>query len=203
LNNQLKAIARLKEKGVLVKINTIIIPGINDNHIPEVAKKVGELGADVLNCMPMYPVENTPFFSIEPPSLEKVKEVRRQATQFVAQMNHCTRCRADAAGLIGEDSILENAEALNACMDISEETNNIISNKRPYVAVASMEGVLINQHLGEAPHVLIYKMHDDHPILVEVRRTPPTGGGLERWKKIEHSIRRLCSYSGKWNRGKS
>jgi nitrogen fixation protein NifB len=56
LNNQLKAIVRLKEKGVLVKINTIIIPGINDKHIPEVAKKVGELGADMLNCMPMYPV---------------------------------------------------------------------------------------------------------------------------------------------------
>lgn len=184
LNNQLKAITRLKEKGVLVKINTIIIPGINDKHIPEVAKKVGELGADMLNCMPLYPVENTPFFTIEQPSLEKVKEVRKEAAQYITQMNHCTRCRADAAGLIGEDSILENAEALNACMDLYEESNSVINKKRPYVAVASMEGVLINQHLGEAPHVLVYKMQDNHPVLVEVRKTPPAGGGLERWKKL-------------------
>jgi nitrogen fixation protein NifB len=184
LNNQLKAIARLKEKGIVVKINTIIIPGINDKHIPDVAKKAGELGADMFNCMPMYPVEKTPFFTIEPPSFEMVKKVKKEASQYIAQMNHCTRCRADAVGLIGEDSILENAEALNACRDIYEDNNNVISNSRPYVAVASMEGVLVNQHLGEAPHVLIYELKNGSTNLVEVRTTPSAGGGLERWKKL-------------------
>ena len=39
LERQLEGIRALKEKGVAVKINTIILPGINDERIEEVARK--------------------------------------------------------------------------------------------------------------------------------------------------------------------
>ncbi len=99
--NQRHAIRALKEHGVLVKINTILIPGVNDQHIPDVARTVTELGTDILNIMPLYPTNGTVFGSLEEPSAALVGQARRQAEQFLPQMSHCSRCRADAAGLLG------------------------------------------------------------------------------------------------------
>lgn len=103
LENQLNAVSELKRKGITVKINTIIIPGINDEHIPEIAKKVSELGADVLNCIPLYHIPNTMFADIEEPTNEMIRNVRAKAAKYIPQMYHCVRCRADAVGILGED----------------------------------------------------------------------------------------------------
>ena len=61
LERQLESIRGLKARGITVKINTIIIPGINDHHVQEVATKMAELGVDILNCMPVFPTADTPF----------------------------------------------------------------------------------------------------------------------------------------------
>lgn len=95
------AIQALKKQGVLVKINTILIPGVNDHHIAEVAGSVVENGADLLNIMSLYPTRNTAFASLPEPSPALVKKARQQAEQFLPQMSHCSRCRADAVGLLG------------------------------------------------------------------------------------------------------
>ena len=44
LERQLASIRGLKERGITVKINTIVIPGINDHHVQEVAEKDGGAG---------------------------------------------------------------------------------------------------------------------------------------------------------------
>ena len=41
---QIEALVRLKARGIVVKVNTIIMPGINDDHIPDIAKKVSGSG---------------------------------------------------------------------------------------------------------------------------------------------------------------
>ncbi len=61
LERQLAGIAALKAGGVTVKVNTIVVPGINDHHVPEVAKKMASMGVDILNCMAVYPNAETPF----------------------------------------------------------------------------------------------------------------------------------------------
>jgi nitrogen fixation protein NifB len=58
--------------------------------------------------------------------------------------------------------------------------------KRPYVAVASMEGILVNQHLGEAESLWIF---DAGGRLIDQRKTPEPGGGNERWRELAASIR--------------
>ena len=55
---------------------------------------------------------------------------------------------------------------------------------RPYVAVASREGALINQHLGEAERLAIYAKTPDHFELIAVRETPPRGHGDARWEAL-------------------
>ena len=43
--NQLDGIKKLAENGVVVKVNAVLIPGVNDKHILDIAKKVKEQGA--------------------------------------------------------------------------------------------------------------------------------------------------------------
>ena len=56
--------------------------------------------------------------------------------------------------------------------------------ERCRVAVASYEGVLVNQHLGMAEKLWIYELDENGYHLVAMRPTPPKGGGEERWKQL-------------------
>jgi len=47
-----------------------------------------------------------------------------------------------------------------------------------------MEGVLINQHLGEAEKLLIYGQSDERIRLIETRSTPEPGTGTKRWNQL-------------------
>ncbi len=146
LERQLASVRGLKERGIVVKVNTIVIPGVNDLHVPEVARVMAELGVDVLNCMAMVPNADTPFAEVPEPGHGLMAEIRGQAEAHLPQMKHCQRCRADAVGLLEEDRSADFASCLEECAAHLElETEG-----RPYVAVASLEGVLVNQHLGEA-----------------------------------------------------
>ena len=184
LENQLEAIARLKEKNITTKVNTIIIPGINEDHIEAVAKKMSELGVDILNCIPFYPNKGSAFAHLKEPSQEKVKKIRTKAAQYLTQMVHCKRCRADAVGILGENNSSEIAEKLQECSRLPE----IYDDTRPRVAVASLEGVLINQKLGKAKELFIYEKQDEKVTFIETRKTPVPGGGMQRWEELGELI---------------
>jgi nitrogen fixation protein NifB len=102
LENQTKAIRLLKEHGIIVKINTVVIPNVNDYHIPEISQYVARLDADIQNCIPLIPVADTLYETLEEPSPKMMRLVRAQASLHVRQMAHCVRCRADAVGKLEE-----------------------------------------------------------------------------------------------------
>ncbi|HEB51066.1 MAG TPA: nitrogenase cofactor biosynthesis protein NifB [Desulfobulbus sp.] len=181
LARQVAAIEALKKHGITVKINTIVIPGINDHHIMEVARAMQELGADLLNCMAMFPNADTVFEDIAEPSRRVMAEIRDRAGKYLPQMRHCTRCRADAVGLLDEDRTEEMRGCLSACASLPAPAETA----RPYVAVATLEGVLVNQHLGEATRFQVWRQDSDGGYsLVEERQAPPPGGGANRWHTI-------------------
>ena len=177
LCRQLEAIRRLKAAGITVKINCIMIPGINDHHIPAVAETMRDLGADLFNCMALFPNAGTPFAEITEPSKKELAAMRARAEEFLPQMRHCTRCRADAVGLLGEDKSSEMQGCLSACATLPPPAPA----ERPYVAVASMEGILVNQHLGEAEVFQVFERDGSEYRLREERPAPPRGGGVRRW----------------------
>ncbi len=186
LERQLASIRGLKERGIVVKVNTIVIPGVNDAHVPEVARAMAELRVDVLNCMAMVPNADTPFEDLPEPSHEQMAAVRDQAGSFLPQMKHCQRCRADAVGLLEEDRSAEFATCLEECASELE----LRTEGRPHVAVASLEGVLVNQHLGEAATFQVWAPDPDGGFrLVEEREAPPKGGGVERWRALAEVFR--------------
>ncbi|MCA1906055.1 MAG: radical SAM protein [Desulfarculus sp.] len=101
---QLAALVALKAGGVTVKINTVVAPGVNDRHVPELARQMAALGADLMNLIPLIPLPGTALARVRPPSRELMEDLRRSAARFLPQMRHCRRCRADAVGLLDETS---------------------------------------------------------------------------------------------------
>ena len=55
---------------------------------------------------------------------------------------------------------------------------------RPYVAVATMEGLLVNVHLGQARQLNIYTYDQGGARVIQTRSTPEPGGQEIRWKKL-------------------
>ena len=101
LSQQLKGIEEAVKRHMIVKVNTVYIPGINDKHIPEIAKKVGEMGVYTFNVIPL--IAQYKFADITPPTIEMKRKMQDECTKYVKQMRHCQRCRADAIGKLGED----------------------------------------------------------------------------------------------------
>ncbi|NLN60022.1 MAG: radical SAM protein [Deltaproteobacteria bacterium] len=97
---QREAIYKLKAKGVVVKINTVMLPGVNVDHIPRIAAEVAGWGADVMNCIPLIPLPNTPFAGLGKMAKGRIDHTRSLAALSIPQMYHCRRCRADAVGLL-------------------------------------------------------------------------------------------------------
>ncbi len=189
LARQQEAIEGLRSRGIMVKVNSIILPGINEDHIPEVARRMAELGVDLFNAMPYYPNTGSDFEHLPEPDKATVRAIRDEAAGHVKQMRHCTRCRADAVGLLGEAPDEELTATLNACqrLEVAKPRAGRIS-PRPCVAVASMEGVLVNQHLGEADKLLVYGHKGGRIQLLEARPTPPRGGGRQRWQALADTL---------------
>ncbi|MDR0874241.1 MAG: radical SAM protein [Prevotellaceae bacterium] len=179
LEQQLACIPLLKKKGITVKINTVICPGINDGEVEEIARKTAELGADTMNCIPMYPTENTEFEALQEPPKALMKKLKTDIAAYIKPMKHCARCRADAAGLLGKDD----AEAMSMIGQFSTMVVNQ-GEGRTRVAVASHEGLLVNLHLGEARKVYIFERSANGYHFVEMRNTPAEGGGTARWEEL-------------------
>jgi nitrogen fixation protein NifB len=184
LNRQIEGIRLLKEHGVVVKINTILIPGVNEGHIEAVAEKMSELGVDILNCIPLMPVAGSVWEGLTEPSPELLNRERAAAGRFLPQMRHCTRCRADALGLLGGDPEL----GIQLVKEYSKKPLNPAED-RPYVAVASLEGVLVNQHLGEASHLWIFGQEGGEFRHLDSREVPEPGQGENRWVQLAAQLR--------------
>ena len=84
-----------------IKVNTVLVPGVNDDQIPLIAARVKALGAFVMNIMPIIP--QAELAHVERPTEERMAEIRKANEGIIGQFAHCKQCRADAVGLIGQD----------------------------------------------------------------------------------------------------
>lgn len=189
LEQQTKALKALVAAGVTVKVNSIIIPWINDDELDEVAEKVAAMGASTMNCIPLIPAEGSDMADLPKPTRESINEIVGKISEHIKPMTHCARCRADAAGLIGKDD----TEAYKLIQECTAAPMPIPKD-RPYVAVASYEGLMINQHLGEATSMMIFKETEAGYELVEKRPMPSKGEGDIRWIKLAKALED-CSYA--------
>ena len=111
IEQQRKGLEMLVERGVLVKINSVVIPGVNDVHLRAVAKFVKTKGAFLHNLMPLIAAaRHGTFFGVmgqRGPTHEELRALRDACASDMNIMRHCRQCRADAVGLLGEDRCRE------------------------------------------------------------------------------------------------
>ncbi|MEA1956979.1 MAG: nitrogenase cofactor biosynthesis protein NifB [Euryarchaeota archaeon] len=101
LKNQLEGIREAVKRKVLIKVNTVLIPTVNDTHIIEVAKTVGKMGVYLQNVIPLIPQYK--FAHITPPTPKEKRDIQEACGKYTRQMTHCRHCRADAIGRLGKD----------------------------------------------------------------------------------------------------
>ena len=185
LAEQLKTIALAKKHHLLVKVNCIVVPGVNEHHVLEVAKAMKELDVDLFNPMALCHVPGSEFEEVHPPSSEFMSDLMARAEEYLPQMRHCQRCRADAVGKLKEDHSIQMAPILQSIAGGPVEPGQA----RPYVAVATREGFFVNQHLGEAGHLEIFEPAGAQRYRkVADRTTPNRGGGDHRWQELADVI---------------
>ena len=161
--NQLEGIRKCVELGMVVKINIVMIPGINDSHIPDIVKKVKGLGVYIVNILPLIPVAGTKFENLRAPTPEERKALMDLCANDVKMMRHCKQCRADAIGLLADDRSSEfilGDECGSVCGSGTKGPNVTFDEKpdaeETLVAVATTDGTKVDSGFGNARIFRIY-----------------------------------------------
>ncbi len=157
INNQFTGLSYLASKGIVCKVNIVMVKGINDTHVEEVIKKAKECGVYVTNIMQMIPVEGSVFENMPMVSLTQLNEMRKKCGAHVKQMYHCKQCRADAIGTLENDKSAEFRDkgCLGSCSGSLKIEDSKI-NKIYKIAIASKSGLNIDEHFGHANEFHIY-----------------------------------------------
>lgn len=156
LNNQLEGIRKCVALGMAVKINVVLIPGYNSEHIPTLVKKVKELGVFIVNILPLIPVEGTKFGDLEPPTPEERKRLLNLCENDVKMMRHCRQCRADAIGLLGEDRSGEFVRMDRCSCGSRAEPKVVIASSGSNIAVATDSGKDVDCGFGNTKRFMIF-----------------------------------------------
>ena len=167
LREQAASIAACKRAGLPITIRTTVYPGINDQHVEEIARQAAAMGATAMLILPGLPATDGEK-SIPAPGLELMRAVRAQAAKHLAVLEASVESGPEAA-----QTSTPGAEVPSA------------SRERPNVAVVSAGGREVDLHLGQATRLLIFGPREDGLIsLLGTRIMPEAGGGSTRWERL-------------------
>lgn len=190
IERQLKGLEECVALGMVVKINVVMIPGVNVDHIPDLVRKVKEMGAYTVNILPLIPVEGTPFEDMSAPTPEMRKSLMDSCGELgIRVMRHCKQCRADAIGLLGNDRSSE--FACGSCRT-AEARPILLGDLRDAVAMASDDGVNVNRGFGNAPSFYIVSLSDGRvleKVNVDINRSVAGAGHKEHINSIITSLK--------------
>lgn len=99
IETQLTGIKSCVSHDMIVKVNSIVIPGITKD-LEEVAVQSYKRGAYIQNITPLIPLAE--FSGMHPPTCEEIQTIREKCEQILPQFRLCKQCRADAVGIPGK-----------------------------------------------------------------------------------------------------
>ncbi|YAI82426.1 MAG: nitrogenase cofactor biosynthesis protein NifB [cyanobacterium endosymbiont of Rhopalodia sterrenbergii] len=221
---QMESLDALREADILCKVNSVMIPGINDQHLAEVNEVIRSKGAFLHNIMPLIsaPEHGTHFGLIgqRGPSPKELKAVQDGCSGNMKMMRHCRQCRADAVGLLGEDrsqeftkdkflemtpeynlatrqEVHEGIEKFTAEVKAAKAAKTLERGPKILVAVATKGNRLVNQHFGHAKEFQIFEVDGVDVKFVAHRKVDhycQTGYGEKA--TLEHIIKAIADCKG-------
>jgi len=143
-DRQMQGLEMLTERGILCKVNSVMIPGVNDRHLVEVNRAVKSRGAFLHNIMPLISsAEHGTVFGLtgqRGPSAQELKALQDSCEGEMNMMRHCRQCRADAVGLLGEDRSAE----FTTDKIMAMEVNYDLESRQAYQAKVEEERVAVH-----------------------------------------------------------
>ena len=204
IEQQQKGLEMLTARGILVKVNSVMIPGVNDQHLKEVSKVVKAKGAFLHNVMPLIAeAEHGTYYGLmeQPsPTPEELQALQDECGGDMAMMRHCRQCRADAVGLLGEDRgaefTLDKLEdmhvdyeaAMQTRQEVRENLLEQLAAKRAGGAPARPAGVAADSRpvlMAVAAKNGVVSEHFGHAREFLVYEASPTGVRLMGHRKVD------------------
>lgn len=93
ITKQFSGIRKALDAGLSVKVNTVLIPGVNERYMVKLALQLREVGVNLMNIMPLIP--SGKMKNYRAPTCDELGEVRRACEQIIPQFYRCEQCRAD------------------------------------------------------------------------------------------------------------
>ena len=178
IEQQQKGLEMLVERGILVKVNSVMIPGVNDQHLQEVSRIVKEKGAFLHNVMPLIAeAEHGTFYGVmgqRGPNSKELQDLQDACSGDMNMMRHCRQCRADAVGLLGED---RGAEFTLDKIDAMEIDYQSAMEKRAVVHAAIAEELKAKEDAKKESQPVVNLIQDKkfRPVLMAIATS---GGGV-------------------------
>jgi nitrogen fixation protein NifB len=93
LTRQWRGLEQAARRGLLIKVNSVFVPGVNDADLLGVARRAAELGAHRHNIIPLIPRGR--MRDRRPPTGEELSAIQRECERWIPQFRGCTQCPAD------------------------------------------------------------------------------------------------------------
>lgn len=93
IEKQFKGIRKAVAAGLSLKVNTVLIPGVNDDHMQELAWRLREAGVEIMNIMPLIP--SGKMKNLSAPTCDELRGARQGCDGIIPQFCRCEQCRAD------------------------------------------------------------------------------------------------------------
>lgn len=100
---QLEGIRQASCGNIFVKVNYVVLEGINDNHVLETVAVVKRHGARMINLIPRLSM--TPAGVFRPSATDGLRYLQERASEFLPVFTKCKHCRADALGIPGRENM--------------------------------------------------------------------------------------------------
>ena len=97
--NQITGIEKAIKRGLRVKVNSVLIPEVNEQELTELASILKGIGVRLMNVMPLIPQAEMAGLPAVPHST--LNNVRDSCEKLIKQFRRCKQCRADAVGIPG------------------------------------------------------------------------------------------------------
>jgi len=166
IEQQQKGLEMLVARGILVKVNSVLIPGVNDQHLKEVSRIVKAKGAFLHNVMPLIAeAEHGTFYGLmgqRSPTPDELKNLQDACEGDMNMMRHCRQCRADAVGLLGEDRGAEFTLDKIEAMDFERFDHEAALARRLALrakVAAELEAKRARVHTSHAPAMQVITLH--------------------------------------------
>ena len=99
IERQIAGIRAALAAGLALKVNTVLVPGVNDAHVAELSRVLADLGVRLMNLVPLIPAGR--MAGQRAPTCEELRAARAACEVWLPQFRLCEQCRADVVRFPG------------------------------------------------------------------------------------------------------